>query len=601
MADIASAFAEAAAALGHDVVPSQFGLPTDDGAVHLVIAPHEFFRLRSEKPAALRAALACSVLVTTEQPGTPWFEFTVDLARGARAVWDINRVATDALASRGVNATYVRLGATPGMDATRSVGGKDIDVVFLGALDRRRGEVLASMAPTLDAVRAELRLFPPDQPVVAGSAGLYFGNDKYALLARSRVLVNVHRASHDSTRPYFEWARMVEAMANDCVVVTEPSAGYQPLAAGTHFVEATVDTMAHVVPALLADHQHRAAVAQAARAAVMGEVSLRHTLGAAILSLDSHTAVRRRVPTRAFGEKPRAQPRPVFQPHLDLQRRAKRLVRQHDDLLRELAGVQSRLRGRDADAMDVECSPAWEDPTLAPAEVSVVVSLYNYESHIGAALDSVLQSRDVRFEVVVIDDASTDNGLQVCLEHLRAHPLVPWLVASKVCNAGLSQARNTGFSLARAEAVMVLDADNLLHPHGLSKLLRVLGTRPDAAGAYGILDDFGDTTGLRSAFDWDVRRLCRANYIDAQALLRRSVWDELGGYRDNDDVVYGWEDWDLWLRIAAAGTSMAFCPEIIGSYRTQASSMVSLSNIAADDMRTAMRARHPGLPWPSGT
>ena len=47
--------------------------------------------------------------------------------------------------------------------------------------------------------------------------------------------------------PYFEWARAVEAMANGCVVISEPSEGYEPLVAGTHFVEAEIDQMAAAI------------------------------------------------------------------------------------------------------------------------------------------------------------------------------------------------------------------------------------------------------------------------------------------------------------------------------------------------------------------
>ena len=70
---------------------------------------------------------------------------------------------------------------------------------------------------------------------MAGVGGLVFGADKYDLLADSRILLNLHR---DDRRPgYFEWARMIEAMANGCCIVTEPSAGFEPLVAGQHFVE----------------------------------------------------------------------------------------------------------------------------------------------------------------------------------------------------------------------------------------------------------------------------------------------------------------------------------------------------------------------------
>ena len=88
-----------------------------------------------------------------------------------------------------------------------------------------------------------------------------------------------------------------------------------------------------------------------------------------------------------------------------------------------------------------------------------------------------------------------------------------------------------------------------------------------------------------------------ANYIDAQAMWRREAWRRLGGYRDDDDDVYGWEDWDLWLRLAAAGGHARLVPQVLGRYRVQPGSMIALTNLATDDARRSIRRRYPTLPW----
>ena len=102
----------------------------------------------------------------------------------------------------------------------------------------------------------------------------------------------------------------------------------------------------------------------------------------------------------------------------------------------------------------------------------------------------------------------------------------------------------------------------------------------------------------RSALAWDVDRLCRANYIDAQSMLRKAAWQRLDGYRADDELVYGWEDWDLWLRLAAGGGQAMLVTQILGRYRVQRGSMVALTNLATDDAIAAMRLRYPTLPWP---
>ena len=79
----------------------------------------------------------------------------------------------------------------------------------------------------------------------------------------------------------------------------------------------------------------------------------------------------------------------------------------------------------------------------------------------------------------------------------------------------------------------------------------------------------------------------RANYIDAQAMLRRDAWQRHGGYRTDDELVFGWEDWELWLRFAAAGEHGVYVPQMLGRYRTQEVSMLSTTNLVADHMLAA--------------
>ena len=130
---------------------------------------------------------------------------------------------------------------------------------FLGGLDERRGAVLASLAPELYRLNTDLHLFRFDRPVNAATPGVVFGDRKYQLLSSSKLLLNIHRdrSTHlpagANPPAYFEWARMIEAMANGCVVVTEASEGFEPLQPGVHFVEADADEMGDAIASLIAN------------------------------------------------------------------------------------------------------------------------------------------------------------------------------------------------------------------------------------------------------------------------------------------------------------------------------------------------------------
>ena len=610
MRDIASWLVEAASLAGRDARLVDDSLPTADGSLDLVVAPHEFFELFDAPKAALQRAAAVSVCVCTEQPDTPWFHLSVDACRRGVVSLDINPVGTAALRSVGVDARHLRLGGVPSL-AVPTHGDRPIDVLFLGGLDDRRGAALAELAPRLYRHRNELRLFRFDRPVTPATPGVVFGADKSALLASARLLVNLHRDRRADlpagTVPpaYFEWARMIEAMANGCVVVTEPSEGFEPLVPGVHFVEATPDAMADAIDDLLADHDRRNAIAAAARTAVMDELSMVHEvrrvldelerdvlprIGAHLASADPTTGLWRLGGTKVT---PPVRLGP-FRPVRDLQLRAKQVAMAENAALRRLDRVACVLaHGTEQHVERVETAAY----AGARPEVSVLVTLYNYADVVTETLASIVASEDVAFEVIVVDDHATDASRDVVRTFLAAHPEVPMVLLGKDANEGLAAARNTGFAEARADLVMVMDADNHVYPTALRRLADALLAAPDASAAYSILEDFGAQRNVRSALAWDVDRLCHANYIDAQAMWRRDAWRELGGYRADDDHVYGWEDWDLWLRLADRGGRATLVPQILGRYRVQAGSMIALTNLATDDAITAIRGRYPTLPW----
>ena len=245
MTDIAMWLVEAAAATGRAAKLIEDRLPDDPNLANLVVAPHELYVLSGADERAVAASCRISIPVCTEQPGTSWFRSSVTLSRPAPFALDINAHGVEALRSQQVPAERLLLGGVESMVAPPRA--RDVDVLFLGGDTPRRRQLLATLAPLLQDRPADLRLFRFTAPVRTGAPGLVFGTDKYRLLASAKLLVNIHR---DDRRPgYFEWARMVEAMANGCVVVTEPCAGAAPLRPGEHFVE--TDDLAATVAELL--------------------------------------------------------------------------------------------------------------------------------------------------------------------------------------------------------------------------------------------------------------------------------------------------------------------------------------------------------------
>jgi len=597
MSDIASWIVEAAEQTGRtaDLVTDR--LPQDDGSTNLVVAPHEFYLLRDDPDSAVRAAARASVPVCTEQPGTPWFLLSLGFCVGSPLVIDINATGTAAIEREGFDAVRLHLGAVPSMDRRAPDRERDIDVLFLGGDTPVRGAKLATLAPALWDRRADIRVFSSSRPITGDEPGVVFGVDKYELLTRSQILVNLHRSDDD--HGYFEWARMVEAMANGCVVVSEPSVGYEPLVPGVHFVE--TDDVAGSVAELLDDHDRLDTVARAAARSVLDEHPLAASLGpildrlAASPAAPAPTRQQRRLAKRPIVRGHAPPLMPPFTPDRDLRLRTYRALMAETRLQRDIDALRCRLRHGDADHVERTVTPAYPD---AGPEVSVVVTLFDYAHLVTETLDSLVASRDVDMEIVVVDDHSRDDGRHVVRAFMDAHPDVAMLLLGRNANRGLPAARNLGFEHARADRVMVMDADNLVYPTCLRRLSDALDDDAGAALAYATLEAFGERAGLASAMGWHVPWLCERNYIDAQAMLRRSTWERHGGYRDGDELVFGWEDWEFWLRLAEAGEYGVHVPEMLGRYRTQVASMISVTNLAAPAMLDHLRELHPSLPWP---
>jgi GT2 family glycosyltransferase len=596
MGDIASWLVEAGGLLGRVTTLRCDGeAPDDPDAINLVVAPHEFYLLGDYSDRQIDSAARISVPVCTEQPGTPWFEITRLVAAASPAALDINVHGTSALRQAGIEARHLRLGGVPGM--SRPAVTRDIELLFLGGRTPRRGEKLAELAPMLWGRAVDLRLFSFSRPVTHGVGGLVFGADKYDVLARSRILLNIHR--DDSAPGYFEWARMIEAMANGCCVVTEPSADHEPLIAGEHFIETT--DLAATLCELFDDPDTVAAIGARAASAVLGEFPLTETLRPELERLDEVRLTRRRrmIAPRYSARMLRAQQIPLlpaFMPTAELRQRIYRALMAETILQRRIERARCLLEHGVDDHVERFESTGYEHAT---PEVSVLVTLYNYADLVPETLASIVASTNIAFEIVVVDDHSTDSGRDVVGMFMERHQDVPMLLLGSDVNRGLPAARNLGFAAARGSKVMVIDADNLVYPTALRRLADMLDADPAAAFAYSALEEFGVRSGIRSAMAWHIPWLCEGNYIDAQAMIRKDAWERQGGYRTDDELVFGWEDWELWLRLAAAGGHGAYVPQMLGRYRTQQTSMLSTTNLVADHMHRHLRELYPDLPWPS--
>jgi glycosyltransferase involved in cell wall biosynthesis len=202
------------------------------------------------------------------------------------------------------------------------------------------------------------------------------------------------------------------------------------------------------------------------------------------------------------------------------------------------------------------------------AVVSVIVPCYNLGRYLDETVRSVLAQTYQDFEIIVVDDGSTDPFTQTLLTTYAA----PKTRVIRTEHRGLAAARNTGIAEASGRYLCALDADDRLRTAFLERTVHALEHDGTLTFCSSWLRTFGD-----EEWDWtpqhcDLPTLLWENTVLTAALVRRSAVVDFGGY-DIGMPEQGDEDWDLWLRLVAAGHRGVIVPEVLFDYRRRAGSM----------------------------
>jgi glycosyltransferase involved in cell wall biosynthesis len=207
---------------------------------------------------------------------------------------------------------------------------------------------------------------------------------------------------------------------------------------------------------------------------------------------------------------------------------------------------------------------------IGEGKVSIIIPCYNHGALLREALASVKEVRNENLlEVIVVDDGSSDaETIRILKEVAEAG----YGVVSQP-NRRVSAARNAGIRLANGEFILPLDSDNRLRDVYLKEGVSLLKENPSIGVIYADAEYFGEKTGRWHVQEFDLLSLLRMNFIDACALYRKALWEEVGGY-DEQMPWMGLEDWDFWLRVAAHGGSFFHLPKVGFDYRVRADSQI---------------------------
>ncbi|MBS1811265.1 MAG: glycosyltransferase [Acidobacteria bacterium] len=204
-------------------------------------------------------------------------------------------------------------------------------------------------------------------------------------------------------------------------------------------------------------------------------------------------------------------------------------------------------------------------------EVSVVIPTYNSASYLIEAVESVLAQTYQDFEVLVIDDGSTDETEQI----MRRYQAPVRYIRQQ--NGGVSVARNRGIAESRGRYVAFLDADDIWLPHKLARQIAALRQQPHdqvCYSAFTVVDFALNPIEVRrsqrqgSALE-DL--LTRGNVVatPSTVLCERTLFDSVGSF---DPALSQCADWDMWVRLAAR-TEFLYLDEPLVTYRQHSNNM----------------------------
>jgi glycosyltransferase involved in cell wall biosynthesis len=193
--------------------------------------------------------------------------------------------------------------------------------------------------------------------------------------------------------------------------------------------------------------------------------------------------------------------------------------------------------------------------------VSVIIPCYNYGKYINEAVDSVLHQSFRDYEIIIVNDGSTDDYTN----NLLADYQKPKTKVFHTKNQGVSAARNYGIERSVGDYILPLDPEDKIGNTYLQKAVDVLDKNPRIGIVYSKLNMFGSESGDGNWPSFSREEMLYRNVIYNSAVFRKKDWLAAGKYKT--DYLYAGEDWDLWLSLLELGVEVYQIPEVLFFYR----------------------------------
>jgi glycosyltransferase involved in cell wall biosynthesis len=224
-------------------------------------------------------------------------------------------------------------------------------------------------------------------------------------------------------------------------------------------------------------------------------------------------------------------------------------------------------------------------------KISVIVTCYNYGEFIKDSVESVLKQTFRDFELIVVNDGSTDGQTLKILEDLkRDHKeLIIW----NQDNGGPANAKNSGIRISSGEYFLPLDADDKIHPEMLEKCLLQIENNGKTGFVYTYTKFFGNFDAVLVRQEYNFADLLRRNYIVVSSLIRKKAWEDVGMYDEN--MKNGYEDWEFFIRLGKNGWFGKLIKEPLFFYREHGDSKNKEATRKHESNLSYIRKKHADI------
>ena len=218
--------------------------------------------------------------------------------------------------------------------------------------------------------------------------------------------------------------------------------------------------------------------------------------------------------------------------------------------------------------------------------VSVIIPVYNMEKYLAETIDSVLESTYPEVEIILVDDGSSDNSVEIAQKYADNNSRIKCFTQQ---NAGAAAARNHAIRKAAGAYILPVDADDKIAADYIEKAVEVLIHNPavKVVGSNAVF--FGEKEGVWILPEFDLKLLARKNLINNCSMYRKNDWEKAGGYCEQ---LRGREDWDFWISMLKDGGKVHRLPITGLYYRIRKNSKRVLARKWKKELIDTLNERH---------